>query len=262
MYDLVIVGAGLAGSMVAKYATDKGYDCVVLDDGNDLAASRASSNLSMFSWIKKLGDVGEQGVSNLQKDWPIQTIQFNGGKSPALHLPSEDVLWKNVVFAKVSQIHDGWVKTTEEKSYYGTVVVAAGVWSQKLLEVEGLQAVAGHTLFFEGQWSEPILKLWAPYKHLKIFQYNSDLVLFGDSTAVLQQNYLEDHKLASLMRAKELGLAPPYKLRGVYSGLRPVMKDKNVVCERRGEKLWLLTGGGKMGMTMYAATAKQLVERL
>ena len=122
-----------------------------------------------------------------------------------------------------------------------------------------MKYIVGHTFIFKGIWNEPLLKLWAPYRHLKVFQWLPNLIMFGDSTAVLNKNYSDRTQLTSLQRARALGLIGSHT---VLHGLRPVVKGKKVVCEQRGEKLWLLTGGGKMGMTVYASAAKDLVERI
>lgn len=256
---LVIVGGGLAGSMVAHYAQLHGWEPIVIDNGNNWAASRASSNLTMPSWLNSLGEVGQEGFKALQEDWPIREILFNSGKIAAYHLAMDDVLWRMSINKTIVKVSNGSVQTSEGEQIEGTIVVAAGIWCSELLNIE-LKALTGHTLLFRGQWPDPILELWAPYRHLKVFQWLEDIIMFGDSTAILHKNYDADkYEIASLARARRLGLMGSHH---TLRGIRPVAPKQPVLCEKLASHLWVLTGGGKMGMTVYAAAAKRLVEEL
>lgn len=265
---LLIVGGGLAGSMLATLAEKRGIESLIIDNGEDWAASRASAMLTVPSWLASHKETGLRGFELLAEHWPLKSLVFQGGKT-GYHLHMDDVLCRQPMRDKVQLVSDGFVSTEQHGSFSGTVVVAAGSWSGQLIQGLKVDALAGHSLVFKGTWPDaPVLKMWAPYRHLKIYQwqprlspYHPGLIWFGDSLAVKPENYKpEEMELASLGRARGAGLVGSHT---ILRGLRPVVKGyPSGMVERISDKLWVLTGGGKMGMTLYPALAERLLNQL
>lgn len=261
---LLVVGAGLAGSMVARRAQVAGWQPVVFDSGESFSASRASTNLTRPGWVSKY-PTGAAGLAALRAHWPLEEIPFNNGATPALHLPPEKVLWPSPIREKVLAVRDGELETDIGGTYRGqAVVVAAGVWSKDLVpSLYYMKVLVGHTLIFPGPWANPLLYDWAPYRQVKIFQDRLlSRTLFSDSLAIVGKNYrLDKHLPPTLRRAQEAGLPVDLDYE-VRVGYRPVVAGFEVYCRRESSGLWVLTGGGKMGMTLYAAAAERIVKEL
>src|SRR3990167_8197945 len=258
---LIIVGGGLAGSMLSTLAAKRGFDSLIIDSGEDWAASRASGMLTVASWIKSHGAIGERGMELLLEHWPMQELFFLNG-STGFHLHMDDVLCRQPLRDKVQFVANGHVNTEHHGDFEGIVVVAAGVWSSKLIQGLAMRSLAGHSLVFKGTWPDkPVLKMWAPYKHMKIFQWGPNLIWYGDSIAIQERNYHPvEMELASLARARKMGLLGSHT---TLRGFRPVVKNHpSGLVERISGKLWVLTGGGKMGLTLYPALAERLLDQL
>lgn len=260
---VLIVGGGLAGSCVARTLERRGVECLVFDNLEPFGASRASCNMFSEGWSNILGeDFVKEAIKAVEELVPCFKIDFWDGKkvAPMFHVSAQDILVKNNIRKNVKMVNNGSLVTDDGERYEGTVVVAAGVWSRTLLKAD-LTTLTGHSILYGAGLPEarPIMKMWAPFRHVQIFEQSPGVVWFGDSTALKETNYnAEVHVPASLHRASGFGLSMGAALK-VQHGHRPIVKGlKNGLYKRLSDKLFVLSGGWKCGTLIYPRLALEL----
>lgn len=278
---IIIVGAGLFGAIIGRYAQAHGHEVIWIDDRNPLAGSPPSAGLIKPSWLDGFGEAGKIGREVLESlvTPQVQSFEFlpSGAHVDVLHVnPLKLIQPPNTIYGRVLEVGNGWVKYLPlpqpgDPSFIlveGIVVVAAGVWSKDLLPVEGLEALKGTAFFFHGHTRLPRLQLWAPFKQIKVFNREGepDMIWAGDSTGMHPKTYTALRESASLHRCQE-AVEAVTGLKAVLShkvsGYRPVIKgQKHGVFMKAYPKLFLATGGGKMGTVLAGYHAHLFNEAL
>jgi hypothetical protein len=106
----------------------------------------------------------------------------------------------------------------------------------------------------------PILKTWAPYKQLMVFNRDINTIWAGDGTSILPKNYSELRQKDSFDRiVRAVGFTPTKQI----TGYRPmVVGQKSGVCERIHSNTWVVTGGSKNGTIFAAIAANRLLKEI
>jgi glycine/D-amino acid oxidase-like deaminating enzyme len=275
MARVIVVGAGLFGSVAALYAHRKGADVLVIDRGEELAGSGPAACLMKPGWLSKMGANARTGLDLLDELYGLTTIKFRMG--PVL----TDVHWVDpdrILLRRrslpdgielrsdnVTEVGDGYVVLNDRELVTAdAVLVAAGVWTNQLLrdKVPRIAAMAGAVSYFAGQVLEPFIKPWAPYKQLVGFNIKRDVTWVGDSSAILHQNWTPDRERQTLER--ELGAVPhlEHRLIATRTGLRPYVKGRIGLFEQVSKRLFVSSGGAKNGTVLAAYQAKQFIDAI
>lgn len=255
-----IVGGGLFGSIAATALIDMGYDVTIIDCGKKIAGSKPAACLMKPSWMTSLDY--KPPLKFLDKHFGVETVKFKVG------LLSTDCSWvnpKSILLAhdkvdeQVIEVKDGTV-VTNESTYHGLIVVAAGIWAQKLLpSIPEVRALCGSAVKSPGTVNTPTINPYAPYRQAVWFNVDKDTQWFGDGTAILKKNFSKDHTDRTTERAKSLA-----NIEGtLISGARPYMKGFNAgFFEKLGDNLYVTGSGAKNGTIVGANNALRLMAAL
>lgn len=267
MSNVIVVGAGLFGSITAKVLQNAGHSVILLDSRKKFRGSKPAACLMKPSWMSSVNY--KEPMSLLDKLYGVETLKFD-----ILGPVKADCYWVNPrsilldsdltkIKEEVIQVGDGFV-ITEEKTYTGIVIVAAGIWSEEILKKSGfaspeIRSLVGSCVLGEGVVKTPTIKIIGPYKQAVWFSRSDNETWFGDSTSILQKNYSEEHTDRTAQRA--LDIAKIYGKSVV--GYRPYVKGTNDgVCEKLADKLYLSTGGAKNGTILSASNSLKLLSMI
>lgn len=257
MPTLLVVGGGLFGSQAAAWARRHGVEAVVFDVGRPGAASAAAAGLFHERWAgRRLGEHYRAALPLLEGLYGVRSVTLthdDGRREPFLFVPPSAILEAEPVRAAVTAIGDGWLEACGRR-YEGRVYVAAGVWCAEFFPELGVHGRAGASFLFAGE-REGQLRGLGPGRQALAFVRDAGTTFFSDGTA--QRDYTAEHDRLTLAHAASLGLTGEPLAR--HWGLRPYAPG-GPVFHRLGRRLWMATGGRKMGTILGAAFARRLVE--
>lgn len=265
---LNIVGAGLAGSFVDRLAKSEGIKTRVFDEENQYSASRYSENIFSFGWGERLGaELAESAVKTLKKTVSVDEVNFrNINLIKSYRVKPQNVLVEYIK-DRVLKVNDEGVDTNNNGFQKGDTIVCAGAFCNKLVPVPSLNSLSGHGLLFNGKWEkEPMMLMPIPHKHFKVFQFSENKIWFGDSVAIKHANYMqkqESYINKSIKRAEDyFGLKNPSE---IVFGMRPYVgktanSPKMGHLDRISKRVWVLTGGWKMGLMIYPYLAQKFIQ--
>ena len=266
--NVIVVGAGLFGSLLGQALENKGHDVTYIDSNENRAGSKPAACLMKPGWFQKIDE--KPVLKYLEKTYEnYQILKFRAGKPGLISVPV-DVYWvppkdimhggRNIVNEKVIEIKDG-VVVTEEKTYKGLVIVAAGVWTRDLLpkmpEIRGLVGSCVVSNTFKVKTN--IINTFAPYKQLVSFMRAPAEAWAGDGTSIIEKNFNQEHKDRTRQRVKDMA-----GFEGkLITGTRPYVKGDNLgLFAKLGDKLFVSTGGAKNGTILGADHALKLLKAL
>ncbi len=286
MSRVIVVGAGLFGSIIAKALELDGHIVTVLDDNRPMSGSKPSACLMKPSWFSSMGkDKHEPSLALLDKMYGLEEFDFkvrpSGIATSSYRIDPSKALLINrpgsYMEGLVTYVGPDHVKVSELKTETGVrnvtmradhIIVAAGVWCGKILAEAAqwdIRPTAGIVFRTKGaQCSENRIDVWAPYKQLVGFQEYDDQVWIGDGSAILEKNWKDKRIAQSVARcekfAHSLGVAGTTES---IQGLRPYVKGaKPCLFEQVSPKVWLATGGAKNGTIAAGWVASELRKAL
>lgn len=273
--NIIIVGAGLFGSIAATLCSRAGHNVTVVDERRMYAASLASGCVLAPSWLSSLSkeDVAT-AMGVLGELYPIHDVDFGtalGAKFKAKRVNVEDVLVEPDVRALATEVGDGFVRYTnaEGKSVklQGVVLVAAGIWCKELVpDMPDVTGLYGCSLTVRGQLQEPRISVYAPYRQAVGFNKDRKTIWFGDGSALIQKTWAAE-RLQRIQATKDratktMGITVTSGAR-VVEGARPVVAGhKSGYFRQVSPKLFISTGGAKNGTVLAALQARKFLEAL
>lgn len=263
---VLIVGGGIFGSIAADMLKEKGIEVLIFDALKENSGSKAAGCLIKPKWVNWLGSELKPCLDDLNRLYGLKEIPIDedGKMSNIFHINPWDILAKDAIHREVLEIGDGFVKTAEH-TYEGKVLVAAGVWSDKLLPIPRIKRMCGNSLIIKGTY---------PAGSRKYSHYNSAIWIprennetwFGDGTKVewskWYDKYLagEEHHLnATIRRAKEY--IPDCEIEVKQFGMRPYL-GKVGYFENVYPNTWVSTGGAKNGCVLATFQSRLFLNEL
>jgi glycine/D-amino acid oxidase-like deaminating enzyme len=217
------------------------------------------------SWLSSVPDF-KGSMALLDSLYGLTSIQFairaplvkkdTGITSDCMWINPKTILSEETIEENVEDVGDGWVRTPE-KTYKGLVIVAAGVWTDRLVKMPPIKSLCGSSLRAEATVSPTILP-YAPYKQAVWFNFGKNDAWFGDGTSILRKNF--DQSLIDRTESRAMEFA---KLESVKTttGMRPyVDKHSGGYYSKLGDRLFVSTGGAKNGTALAAANCLQLIK--
>jgi glycine/D-amino acid oxidase-like deaminating enzyme len=268
---VIIVGAGLFGSIAAALARRHGHDVTVIDNKEEHSASKASGCVLAPSWLTSLSS--EQTQRAMEVLGSLYRVQDTALLNPttgltfkAKQVHPDDILVVPDIAAKVEAVGDGWAQY-EGTKLKGTVLVAAGVWSESLVEMPKVRGLYGASVRVAGvRLEQPSITVYAPYRQAVAVNLPGNReVWFGDGTALIEATWAKEggERIAKTLErfAKITGIkAARPKVR---VGARPYVEDyKAGYFAQAGDRLWVSTGGAKNGTVLAAWQAWRFLEAL
>lgn len=266
--DLVVVGAGLFGSVAAALARARGLKVLVVDDARKGAASRCSACLFKPSWLGSLSReeretayavLGElYGVEQVALQTQVPGVQLTLDWVPPARIlrpPDRKGTVLDVTRSGV-QIGNGLIEA-------GAVLLAAGVWGRELApSMPEVRALAGLSVRSEGA-VKPSFRVWAPYKQAILFNVEKDVAWFGDGSAILKEHWTPEREAQTVQRAVRAGLGRKERVMETRLGYRPRVEGHPAgYFERVRRGLYVSNGGAKNGTVLAALQAAMLMKEL
>lgn len=272
MSEVMVIGAGLFGSVIAKELRSRGMEVSVIDAGKQNSGSRPAACLIRSSWIAGLGkEILQPALKMLDKHYGVETIKFKTGTkyTDVQFVKPNSILKPPDKTRTISGVHlykGGWQandgmfgqgRVTKAK----VVIIAAGIWTPALLPViGGLSGQAGVSFLWPEEKIEvPFIHPYAPYKQIVAFN-RGDGLWMGDGTAIKQENWTAGHTLRSSARCQNQH--ETYTSHQTIYGIRPYSKEKPCYLREHQPNLWVATGGAKNGLLAAAWCAEQISKRL
>jgi glycine/D-amino acid oxidase-like deaminating enzyme len=258
MPTLLIVGGGLFGSQAAAWARHRGIETLVFDAGLFGAASPAAAGLFKEAWARTgpMRDHFRRALPLLDRLYGLRQVSLlrdDGGREDLLFVPPAAILEPDPVRERVETVGDGWLEAGGRR-YEGWVYLAAGVWCEQFLPGLGVYGKAGASFSFEGERPGRIRPMaWG--RQAIGFVRDPGFTHFSDGTA--ERDYTPEHERATLDHAVSLGLTDEPAAR--FWGWRPYVPG-GPIFRRVGNRVWVATGGRKMGTILGASFARLLVE--
>lgn len=262
MLDTIVVGSGIFGQTIAAALRRIGHKVLVVDDAQPLAGSKPSACLMRPSWFSAMGrDKYQPALELLDELFGIEDIEFDlrllgatTGRTTVHWCDPRKVLAGGRITDRVSgfiRSGNGWLVTTTHGTTYTArhLILAAGVWTAKLVDVPNLCGRTGVAFIFPNQKvSIPFIQPWAPFKQIVAFNRGDGLWL-GDGSSIKTSNWTNEHIRRSFNRcAQVVDISETFVQQSV--GIRPYVKGLMGPCllVRRPDGLWMATGGAKNGM--------------
>lgn len=268
MSNVAIIGAGVTGSVIARVLEGAGHKVGVVDDARQFRATPASAGIIHPNWINAFKkDEVVEGLRLLDKLYGLRQVTFPDG-SVAQQLSPTQYQWPagKTIVRKVVGLNGMDVELDNGASMHPTyIVICTGCWANELAgnKIHPIRATAGTAFLYTGMnlpQGGSILKPWAPYKQLMVFNRDSDTIWAGDGTSILPKNYTKEREDASFERIKRaVGFTPTRRV----TGWRPmVVGQKSGVCEKIANNTWAVTGGSKNGTIFAAIAALRLIKEI
>jgi hypothetical protein len=264
-----IIGAGLAGSMVAKELQNNSIKFKIFDSNEVYSSSKISENLFSPTWLKGSSYLDES-IKFLNKNYKVQKKVFKTAKSyqEVLHIPVNNILWKDVINEKVDKISNNGVYFGGKLSK-GINIICAGYYTKDFVKIKDFNALSGHGLLFEPNDNnlniEETMRHYRPYTHEKIIKWYDGRIWYGDSTAIIHETYVKNKNQYiknTLERAKKIGLKGKYN---IFFGSRPFINNVNKklgVYKKINDNTFVITGGWKDGLVIYPNLVMNLMKDL
>lgn len=153
--DVIVVGAGLFGSIAAKALAQAGNNVLAVDDARPGAGSLPAACLMKPSWFSSMGkDKFEPSLELLDRIYGVKDISFKVGLlratvhwcDPAQILGDEEVPVYREKVTALTRTSSGWEVSLEGREAAleaRSVVVAAGVWTSELVRSQALGGLVG-----------------------------------------------------------------------------------------------------------------------
>lgn len=272
--DIIIIGAGLFGSMTAKYMKKKGLNVILIDCEQEMAASKCSFGVWKEGWINKTikTEVAE-GLPLLEEFAGIKKEEFfNMDKEilePMFYVDCRKILNEKYLKETVVSIKNNIVKTNKgEHTSTKAVIVCAGVWTPELLKgyknVPKVDIAWGATMDYSQNIDSSRYKTWAPYRQSILLKVDEKKFVFGDG-ATVKNPKTEDPRIEAastrlvLHAADVIGSSDISKITSVKEGYRPYLaKGFGSMVNQHDSKLFSATGGAKNSTILCGWVAKSL----
>lgn len=275
MKDVIIIGAGIFGSVIGKYLQQKGLSILAIDDDKEYSGSKPAACLMKPSWCTAMGKESyKQGIETLESVYDVKTIEFytQVAKTKVKWIDPKSIL-ENQIDIRTEDIQKlyltptNWEVETTENSYSSKyIIIAAGVWSNQILlnlgipQVPGLAPMTGTSFMTTGKVQKPQILLWRPYKQIVYWEMYPEQIWIGDGDTA--KNYNESNmnksreRCAGFLQHQASQLQPQVGHRPYVKGVQPCY------LESHAPNLWVCTGGAKNGTVSAGWAARELYEKL
>lgn len=278
---VVVVGAGLFGSVIAAHLRTLGHEVTVVADQREGMGSTPAACLMKPSWASSMSSEDYDAAVNLLSAlYGVKLLEFDTPPFRAIvtahWVDPKTVLQEPDRLAKVLDWGEGWVELGNaatgirgEMLTAEHVIFATGQWAGDFTTGLELTGKGGWSFLVEGELEgRGLIQPWAPYKQLVAFQIDPKNIWVGDGSALKAESMTFERAQASrerCLKALHNRLKPLGSRRVVeLKGFRPYVKGlKEPACIRPvGPRQTVVTGGAKNGTLGAAWAARRIGEWL
>lgn len=291
--DAVVIGAGLFGSMTAKYLKSKGIETLIIDRNDPMAASKCSSGIWKPGWAGKIQREVELSLPIISKFTAIDNLPiFDADKNQQTtidfidcnNILNEEYFAGEVIggsIATKSNSDEGVLKsiivdvegqTVEIEAKY--FIICTGAFVNETLKNIGfaksfdLDSYWGAVLHSDDNIKQNFISQWAPYKQmygLSLMRGGENLTYFTTGTAVKNPPKGGDNR--TLAGGERLvNYASANKIKSVLEipeGFRPFFAQKDTpFVNKHAKNVWSATGGAKNSTLLCGFIAKTIFDSI
>lgn len=282
--DIIIIGAGLFGSMTAKYLRDKGLTVQIIDSVEPMAASKCSFGVWKDGWIgKNIKHQYTDGLVTLQKYAEgINEIEYiNMDKKNSIEklyqVDCKNILNEKFKLGRVASVNNKIVFVDEKKGQIRyeankAVIVCAGAYTDKILSnyknQPAIDSYWGITFEVKSKIEMSKIQNWMPYKQKVAVTLPSGIVLFGDGASVKNPKNEDKRVEKTSSRALDhlsemLGAKARVSIIKINEGLRPYLQKGNLnMVNQHDKNLFSATGGAKNSTVLCSWVAQELYRQM
>lgn len=266
---IVIVGAGLFGSIATTLCRLAGHQVTLIDNNSPLAASPCAGNFFKPSWLTAMAPKAvELALNTLDTLYKVETVECvvcpERKRSVQLQwVNPRSVLLKPDVEDVAAHLGYGEVLCSSGVPYTGKVLIAAGIGCASLVNLPPMKALMGACLRVNTQLKTSAIQMYAPYKHAIAHNFGPSEVWAGDGAAIQQERWDYPTRVDLLkMRARVLGVSMRAE-NTVRTGARPSVEGfKAGYFKKVMPNTWVSTGGAKNGLVLAAYQAQLFLEAI
>jgi len=290
--DVVVVGAGLFGSMTAKFLKSKGIETIIIDRRDPMSASKCSSGIWRPGWAHKIQREVEESLPIIAQFTAIDTLPiFDVDKEiettidfiDCNNILNEDFLEGDVkgctytfnrFNAKIQSVIvdvDG-IDIEIECNY---VVVCAGAFTNQVLNRLkmplhfGIDGLWGAVIHSSDKLKQNYIQNWAPYKQLyglTLQRGGEEVSYFTMGSSAKNPPAGGDNRTLNIGEKLVQYAAATGKLRNIVEipeGLRPFFVEKEMdFVNRHGVNVLSATGGAKNSTLLCGYAAQRIFQEI
>jgi len=243
-----IIGAGMAGSILAKLFRKEGIKYNIFDSEEPNRASRMSENLIGLRWYQNEKPLVRRSTEILKSIVPTRLI--NG---LYLHVYTDHLLEADYIKGKAIPDSDG--VNCNNVHFRGFNIVCAGAYSGLITSTKVSYSV-GHGIIYRGSVDKEIISPYRPFKFDKLINRNPNEAWYSNSLEVTPETYAkhEDRYMKDLLESSKK--FTNLSAKEVCVGYRPKTLSHNNFMTNNGI---LVTGGRTQGMIRYPIQCEQVV---
>ena len=264
MVDVVVVGAGLFGSIISAGLKMAGHNVAVFADQRQGMASTAAGCLMRPSWAALMSRPEFEGCLALLD-------QLYGVKQLRMQVPAGFVMdcwWVDPAKILVPPLNNMTVFSLDDNPL-PVKIIATGAFKTDLVPSalqDMVEPKRGVSFLFNGELKHPFIEIWAPYKQIVALQMTEDTIWIGDGSSLKPASWNTERVAQSRARCVKA-----LRDRGIYSephtmhwGDRPYVSGltEPALLTEFKPGTWYATGGAKNGTLGAAWCALQLIKAL
>jgi hypothetical protein len=269
--NVIIIGAGLFGSIAAARCRLLGHNVTVVADQRPAMASLASGCVIAPSWLSSLSapDIAT-AMGVLSAMYKVHDITFTtnvlGRPFKAQRVDLKSVLVQPDVIGKVISASAGVVKLEDGRTLRGKTLVSTGYWAEELVsEMPKVRGLWGASVSFKTSGQTPKLNVYAPYRQAVMFQSEKNRAWMGDGSALVTKTWDKEsiQRMSATVERGRAMLSDPRATAITTAGVRPYVEGyKRGYFQQIDSSTWVSTGGAKNGTVLAALQAAYFTEAL
>ena len=276
-FDIVIVGAGLIGSVVAEFFKKNNKSVCLIDNNEFYSASKCALGVFKDSWGAKIKPIFKDTMKVLQELYGVDVLTFfNLDKEVKEDMKGVEInkilhANRNILNDKVVKVRNNIVFLENNKPIKGAVVLlSTGVWVDNILEASkydklGVKKYWGANMEIALPIEENRIQTWAPFKQSICLKTNYGF-MFSDSASVKEPKK-DDKRLKKVSERSQRNLneitftnIQNQHIKKVREGYRPFLPKGVDYFNQHDDNLFSATGGAKNTLLITGHVALKTYE--
>lgn len=259
-----IIGAGMAGSLMAKILREADVTFKIFDAGLAQSASRIAENLIGVRWYQEDRELLDRAMKILDR-LGIKKHKISQGVNMTYQYDRDSLLEPSFIKSEVEVVKDGVMQpvssvfgNVEPIFHQGFNIICMGVWDKKLV----VKPVVGIGVEFHGQTDNEYVRGFMPYRQEKLVNVTSNKYWYSQSLSVAAGTFEKKKKqyMDQLTDRMPEDLKKQHGL--LMIGLRPKFPI-NVPHENVWGDNWVrINGGYKSGLVNYPVQCEDVLKGL